>query len=128
MTTATGTDIMHGLIEAATWLGYHVHHETDSRRTNPGYPDLTVVGHGAIFVIETKSRGEKFIPPRTTKRGTQLPGQIDWLAAFAATGKAHTYVCRPQREDLAPSEEDWQEIAYDDLLAVLREQAGRNGE
>lgn len=28
------------IVEGAMYLGYKVHHETDSRRSNPGFPDL----------------------------------------------------------------------------------------
>ena len=48
-----------------------------------------------------------------------MPGQVDWLAAFVETVKARTYVCRPDRDDLQPPDGEWEEIAYDAMLAVL---------
>jgi hypothetical protein len=117
----TGTDVMKALIDAAERLGYLVHHETDSRKTAPGFPDLLIVGHGTLFAIECKSRREKLRPGMITKRGKQLPGQADWLAAFASSYVA-TFVCRP---DDAPAVDDdtaiteYKEINYSAMLSIL---------
>jgi hypothetical protein len=104
---------MKALIDAAERLGYLVHHETDSRKTAPGFPDLLIVGHGTLFAIECKSRREKLRPG--------MPGQADWLAAFASSYVA-TFVCRP---DDAPAVDDdtaiteYKEINYSAMLSIL---------
>lgn len=45
-------DLLAAVIEEANLKGWLVHHETDSRRTTAGFPDLTMVreGHGVRFL------------------------------------------------------------------------------
>jgi hypothetical protein len=41
------------------WLTFHVH---DSRRSEPGYPDLTLVRGGRLIFAELKKEGGKVTP------------------------------------------------------------------
>jgi hypothetical protein len=116
----TGEDAKHGLVNLGLILGYRVHWQDDSRRTDAGFPDVLCVGYHSILVFECKSRGEKFIPPKPTKKGRVMPGQIDWLAAFHATGLADSYVVRPHELDCETNPWGWQEISYDHALDILR--------
>lgn len=68
------------------WLCYHTH---DSRRSNPGYPDLTLVRRGEIVFAELK------VPPNECSEE-----QVRWLDALRETGAA-AGVWRP---------EDWPKI------------------
>lgn len=66
------------IIEAAKregWLAYHTH---DSRRSEPGYPDLHLVhaGHGLSLFRELK-----------TMKGTATADQKKWLAALTNAGQ-----------------------------------------
>lgn len=122
---ANGEAVKRDLIDAAMTLGFHVHWQDDSRRTDGGFPDVFVAGHGAIFVFECKSRGEAFIPPRPTRKGRLMPGQIDWLNVLGATEMARAYVVRPRSEDCESTAPDigwWQEISYDEALSLLTAQ------
>lgn len=59
---------------------YHTH---DSRRSEPGYPDLTIVGPGGVMFRELK-----------TQTGRVRPDQTRWLAALVAAG-ANARIWRP---------------------------------
>lgn len=116
----TGTDCLTGLIDAAQRLGFLTHHETDSRRTNPGWPDLIVCGYGYLVAIETKSQRERLRPPTTTRRGAVLPGQADWLEHLVAAG-VPTYVVRPAPFPIPEGEAgSWESVGYDEMLAILQ--------
>jgi len=94
---ATEQAWMNAVIEMAEWLGYTVHHETDSRKTNPGYPDITAVHpvHGCVW-FETK---------RQTRPASYTAEQRHWIATLQASGQVAAVI--------QPSDGDWVE-------AVLR--------
>jgi hypothetical protein len=64
------------------WLVYHTH---DSRRSQPGYPDLHLVheGHGLSLFRELK-----------TQKGTLRPDQKTWIRALEQVGQ-NVAVWRP---------------------------------
>lgn len=86
------------ITDLCDWLGLRYHHETDSRRSKPGFPDLVIVGNSVIFA-ELK-----------TERGRVSPEQQTWHDDLKRAD-AEVYVWRPS---------DWDFIA--DRLAAL---AGR---
>jgi hypothetical protein len=63
-------------------LGYLTYHTHDSRRSEPGFPDLVLVGHRVIYAELKRMTG----PTR--------PDQKKWLAALAAGG-AEVHLWRP---------------------------------
>jgi len=72
------------LARACGWLVYSV---PDSRRTEPGYPDKTMVHPewGLIRFVECKTdEGRVSTKRRVTKRGRVLPSQQDWIDALGA--------------------------------------------
>ncbi|MCV0404527.1 MAG: VRR-NUC domain-containing protein [Chloroflexi bacterium] len=73
------------LLEMAVRGRWLVHHETDSRKSNAGFPDLVCVhpDHGLV-VIELKS-----------ERGYLAPDQYDWRDYLVAAGVRY-YVFRPR--------------------------------
>ena len=92
---------LHTLMDAANQFGYRSYHVPDSRGTAPGFPDVWIVGHKALFVWETKIQ-------RKSRDATA--DQAIWLRALAA-------VDSPPRVQLARPEE------LDRLLDELRRQA-----
>lgn len=72
------------VMQLARVLGWKAYHTHDSRRSDPGFPDLVLVHpqHGVLF-RELK-----------TERGRVSDAQRTWLAALAASG-ADAAVWRP---------------------------------
>lgn len=69
------------------WLCYHTH---DSRKSLPGYPDLTMVREGVCLWSELKVPG-----------GTLTLQQAHWLKALGQVRETAAFVWQP---------EDWPEI------------------
>lgn len=81
-------DFMSAVIELAKlrrWLVYHTH---DSRRSEPGFPDLVLVRDRVLFA-ELK-----------TEKGKITRDQTNWMERLRAAG-ADAHIWRPQ---------DWDEI------------------
>lgn len=65
------------VIKHATALGFLVYHTHDSRRSEPGYPDLHLVH---------PTRGISMFRELKTQKGRTRPDQTKWIAALTATG------------------------------------------
>lgn len=74
--------------KAAGWLAYHTR---DSRRCEPGFPDLILLRGSVMLVVELK-RSKRLHPTAAQKR---------WLKAFQLIPGAVVRIWSP---------EDWQEI------------------
>lgn len=59
------------------------HHETDSRKSKSGFPDLVIAGPGGVIFVELKKQ-----------KGRVSAAQREWLMALTAAG-ASAYVWRP---------------------------------
>ena len=75
------------IITAARLLGWTVYHTYDSRRSNPGFPDLVLVKDRVKF-REVKRQGGKL-----------TEDQVDWLERLTAAG-ADAGVWRPADWDV----------------------------
>lgn len=49
-------------IEAAGYLGWHHYHTFDSRRSNPGFPDLVLWRPGRLAMCELKAERGRISP------------------------------------------------------------------
>lgn len=69
---------------AASFFGWRVYHTHDSRRSDPGFPDLVMVHrtHGLLFA-ELKAQ-----------KGTTTPQQVAWLEDLTHAGH-RAYLWRP---------------------------------
>lgn len=72
------------IVQYAELRGWRWHHETDSRRSKAGLPDLILVRRGRVIFAELK-----------TERGKLRPAQRDWIADLEAVEGVETYVWRP---------------------------------
>lgn len=96
---STEAEVQDSIIGLADRLGYEWHHETDSRKSRPGFPDLHIVGYGRHWVFELK-----------TATGRVEAEQSTWINAYKAAG-VDARIVRP--DDL------------DELLAELNDAASR---
>jgi hypothetical protein len=78
-------DLQTAVVDLARMLGYLVFHDYDSRRSTPGFPDLTLCHprSGALLFAELKSA-----------TGKVTREQDEWLRALAVRGVA--FVWRPE--------------------------------
>ncbi len=85
---------MNQIIETAEWLGFLAYHVHDSRKDNPGFPDIWCVGKpagpnaGRLVVIETKRETED---PSTE--------QLAWLVALEQVRTVEVMAARPRDVD-----------------------------
>lgn len=75
---------MQAIIDLARLLGWKTYHTFDSRRSEPGYPDLTLVKGRRLVFAELK-----------TEKGRMTAAQDEWLEAFLQAG-AEVCVFRPR--------------------------------
>ena len=76
-------DFQRAVCQLAKTLGCIVYHTHDSRRSEPGFPDLVIVGKRAFMFRELK-----------TERGYVSDAQKEWLDKLA-DAKADAAVWRP---------------------------------
>lgn len=69
---ATEREFQRQVVELATLCKWRVYHTYDSRRSNPGFPDLCLVRDGVVVFAELKAQ-----------HGRLTDDQQDWLAALA---------------------------------------------
>ncbi len=83
MSEATLQTSVTGLAQSLGYLCYHTH---DSRRSQPGFPDLVMVRaiSGRLIFAELK-----------TERGRQSVQQREWERALHASGQGEVYLWRP---------------------------------
>lgn len=84
----TEAELQAAIIEACEVYGWLWHHETDSRRSNPGYPDLTIVKGNRVAMMELKS-----------ETGRVRPEQQRWLDALAPVDTFSSGLVRPRNLD-----------------------------
>jgi hypothetical protein len=79
----TEAELLSTVRDACRWSGVMCYHVFDSRRSEPGYPDLTLVGLSGVVFRELKS-----------STGRLTPAQRTWLDRLNAAG-ADAAVWRP---------------------------------
>ena len=84
----TEAQLQQSILDLCAYLQLEVFHDQDSRRNNPGFPDLVIVGRRTIFA-ELKS-----------EKGKVRPDQTRWLDRLRESGQ-EVYLWRPA---------DWEEI------------------
>ena len=72
------------ILELASLRGWRSFHDQDSRRSQPGFPDLCLVRGGRVLFAELK-----------TERGQLRQEQREWLAMLGMCSGIETYLWRP---------------------------------
>ena len=80
-------DLVIGAAKALGWIVYHTH---DSRRSEPGFPDLILIRGNVLVAVELK-----------TMKGRVRPEQVLWVEAFAGVSQVSSMLARPS---------DWEQI------------------
>lgn len=79
----TEKEFQNQVVELASLRGWRWYHTHDSRRSNAGFPDLTLVRGDRLLFVELK-----------TERGRLSPEQFAWLEALNET-PAEIHIFRP---------------------------------
>ena len=88
--TVTEKQLQSDIIRIAKRCGWKVYHTHDSRRSEYGYPDLTMVRRDRLIFAELKR-----------ELGKPTPEQSEWLEALSVVPRIEVFIWRPQ---------DWTEI------------------
>ena len=77
-------DFQKQVVAFAEALGWHVYHTHDSRRSNPGWPDLAMVRRHRLLLWELK-----------TEKGRVTPEQRDFLERLQGVAVVEVDLRRP---------------------------------
>jgi len=72
------------VLDLAKFRGWIAYHTYDSRRSQPGFPDLVLLRRNRCVVTELK-----------TDRGLVTEAQQHWLSAFEHVERLDTFLWRP---------------------------------
>ena len=86
------------LIEAARLCGWRVYHTFDSRRSQPGFPDLVMVRDGELLALELKRGPAEVVAMARSDSGRE---QLAWIADLREVPGVRAAVISPENEDLA---------------------------
>ncbi len=80
--------------------GWLVHHNYESRMSEPGFLDIVAVKKPNVIFSEIKSQKGKLTKAKLNKHGRLMPGQEDWFAQLQGC-PVKSFVWRPS---------DWEDI------------------
>lgn len=101
------------VIQLAELNGWLVFHPYDSRRSTPGFPDLTLCRDGRLILAELK-----------TEKGRLSPAQREWIDALMTVTRATWRYGAP---DGVVSVYVWRPSQWHDIEAVLASKPRRTG-
>ena len=82
-------DFMGKVVELARLQGWKVYHTHDSRRSDPGFPDLVLCRGGRILFWELKSA-----------KGRMVKAQLEWAEALGKCFGVEVGIYMPQDWDV----------------------------
>jgi hypothetical protein len=91
----TEKDFQATVIDMARTYGWIVGFTHDSRKSEPGEPDLRMVRPPRVIFAELKTVKGKLSKGRWNKSGRWLPGQDEWGEALAECPGVEHYLWRP---------------------------------
>ena len=74
----TEAQLLEQVTELAKWLGLLVYHTRDSRRSQPGFPDLILAGRRGVIFAELKSATGQLSSHQHAWKWTLLASGQDW--------------------------------------------------
>lgn len=92
-------DFQSRVTDMCDWLGLRYYHTYDSRRSNPGFPDLVIMGPHHVIFVELKAT-----------KGRVSKAQQEWIDGLGRAGQ-DAYIWYP---------EDWP-VVQKMLTALARE-------
>jgi hypothetical protein len=95
----TEEDFQATVIDLARYLGWIVGFTHDSRKSEPGEPDLRMVRPPRVIFAELKTVKGKLTKGRYNKSGRWLPGQDQWQDALISCPGVEYYLWRPDGLD-----------------------------
>ena len=78
-------DFQQAVLDLAQLAGWRVYHTYDSRRSNPGFPDLVLVKPPMVLFVELK-----------TDKGRLTAEQQEWIEDLMRCTEVEAHVWRPQ--------------------------------
>ena len=87
--TITEKEFQATVIDMARTFGWMVGFTHDSRRSEPGEPDLRLVRPPRVIFAELKTVKGKLSKGRWSNSGRWLPGQDEWGEALASVSYTH---------------------------------------
>lgn len=92
MTAAmTEKEFQAAVIEAAQWCGWTVHHQLNSRGSQPGWPDLVL--------IPKRAMGQTVFAELKSAKGRLSQAQRDTLTGLRNSGLQRVWIWRPSDLD-----------------------------
>lgn len=89
-------ELTRSIISVARDAGWLVSHAYNSRKSEPGLPDLIMVKPPRVIFAEIKTEKGRLSTGRMNKANTRwLPGQDDWLEALSHCIGVEYYLWRP---------------------------------
>lgn len=85
--TITEKQVQEAIVKAARLHNWHCYHTFDSRRSEPGFPDLVLIRGDRCLVAEIKG-----------PKGHVSPAQATWIDAFQKAG-IEAYLLYPDDQD-----------------------------
>jgi VRR-NUC domain len=82
--TITEKAFQHSVLELAQLTGWLTYHTFDSRRSQPGFPDLVMVKDSRLLFVELKR-----------EEGKPSPEQTKWLETLARVEKVSSHLWKP---------------------------------
>lgn len=74
----TEKQFLAAVVELAGYLGLLVYHTYDSRRSDPGFPDLVLAGDRGVIFAELKTEHGQLSPAQVAWKWKLLAGHCNW--------------------------------------------------